>query len=97
MRSSCEAKAIAGLELMPPKREIVVTRNEQLHIGLFVCETVLEALIRTHPNKSELRRELSDRFAALQTNATLQESLGEQEEAHMKAAMDAFLMQIDGH
>ena len=74
-----------------------MTKNEQLHIGLLVCETVLEALIRTHPNKGELRRELTERFAALQVNATIQESLGEQEEAHMKASMDAFLLQVDGH
>ena len=69
-------------------------RNEQLHIGLIVCETVLEALIATHPNKAELRREIGQRFAALQLNAAADESLGEQEEAHMKAAIDAFLLQL---
>jgi hypothetical protein len=72
-----------------------VTKNEQLHIGLIVCETVLEALIRTHPNKPELRRELAQRFAALRVNADSDESWGEQEQAHLGASMDAFLLQLN--
>jgi len=72
-----------------------VTKNEQLHIGLMVCETVLEALIRTHPNRQELRRELSERFAALRVNAAGDDSFGEQEEAHLAATLDAFLLQLN--
>jgi hypothetical protein len=72
-----------------------VTKNEQLHLGLIVCETVLEALIRTHPNKQELRRELAERFAALRVSAASNESLGEQEQAHLAASMDAFLLQVN--
>jgi hypothetical protein len=69
-----------------------LTKNEQLHIGLVVCETVLEALIRTHPDKELLRRELADRFAALRVSAATEESLGEQEEAHLRASMDTFML-----
>ena len=72
-----------------------MTKNEQLHIGLVVCETVLEALIRTHPDKEALRRELSSRFAALRINAASDDSFGEQEEAHLTASTDAFLLQLN--
>jgi hypothetical protein len=72
-----------------------VTKNEQLHIGLIVCETVLEAVIRTHPNKQELRRELTERFAELRVNAASAELFGEQEQAHLAASMDAFLLQLN--
>ena len=72
-----------------------MTKNEQLHIGLIVCETVLEALIRTHPNKQELRRELTERFAELRVNAASAELFGEQEQAHLAASMDAFLLQLN--
>jgi hypothetical protein len=77
------------------RREATVTKHEQLHIGLIVCETVLQALIRTHPMKQELRRELADRFAALRVNAASAELFGEQEQAHMVASMDAFLLQLN--
>ena len=72
-----------------------MTKNEQLHIGLIVCETVLEAVIRTHPNKQELRRELTERFAELRVNAASAELFGEQEQAHLAASMDAFLLQLN--
>jgi len=72
-----------------------VTKNEQLHIGLIVCETVLEALLRAHPNKQELRRELVEAFAALRANAATADSFGEQEQAHLASSMDAFLLQLN--
>jgi hypothetical protein len=72
-----------------------MTRAEQLHIGLIVCETVLEALIRTHPNKQALRRELAERFAALRVNAASGDMFGEQEQAHLAASMDALLLQLN--
>ena len=75
-----------------------MTKENQLRVGLLVCETVLEALIRTHPNKEDLRRELAVRFAGLeQTALTGDEPLGEQEQTHMKATMSAFLWQLDEH
>jgi hypothetical protein len=48
----------------------------------------------THsPEQRALRSELQDRFAPL--DATSDESLGEQERAHLKIAMDAFLWLLD--
>jgi hypothetical protein len=72
-----------------------VTKKEHLHISLFICEAVLDALIRTHPNKEALRHELVQGFGALRVSAMGEESLGEQEEAYMKASMDAFLSRLD--
>jgi hypothetical protein len=72
----------------------IVTKIEQLYVGLIVCETVLEALIHTHPNKAELKRELTQRLAALQVNTEVEGALGEQEQAHMKATVDTFLLQL---
>jgi hypothetical protein len=72
-----------------------VTKENQLQIGLLVCETVLEALMSTHPNKGELRRELTGRLAALQVSAMGEGSLGEQQEAQLKTAVAAFLAKLD--
>ena len=72
-----------------------MTKENQLQVGLLVCQTLLEALIRTHPNKEALRRELNERFAFLEATAATDESLGAQERGHMKTAMDAFLWQLD--
>jgi hypothetical protein len=71
-----------------------VTKQEHLHIGLIVCETVLQALLRTHPNQQELRRELVERFAALRANAATTDAFGEQEQAHLASSMDAVLLQL---
>jgi hypothetical protein len=70
-----------------------VTKENQLQVGLLVCAAALRALIRTHPNKEALRGELEERFAALE--ATSDETLGQQQRAHMKIAMDAFLWPLD--
>ena len=72
-----------------------MTKENQLQVGLIVCEAVLEALMRTHPNKDELRRELSERFATLQVSAMSEGSLGDQEDAQLKTTMGAFLSNLD--
>ena len=72
-----------------------MTKENQLLVGPLVCETVLEALIRTHPNKETLRRELDERFAVLQATALTDEYLGAQERAHLTATMDSFSWQLD--
>ena len=72
-----------------------MTKENQLQVGLLVCEAVLEALMRTHPNKDELHRELSERFTALQVSAMSEGSLGAQEEAQLKTAMGAFLSNLE--
>ena len=75
-----------------------MTKQNQLRVGLLVCETVLEALIRTHPDKEALRTELAAGFAALeQTVLTAEEPLGAHEHTHMQMAMNAFLWQLDDH
>ena len=70
-----------------------MTKENQLQVGLLVCAAALRALISTHPNKDALRSDLQERFAVLE--ATSDESLGQQEIAHMKTAMDAFLWPLD--
>ena len=72
-----------------------MTKQEQLHIGLIVCQAVLEALIRTHPDKASLKRELSAQFETREVAAVTEDGLGEQEQAHLKASIDAFLWQLN--
>lgn len=72
-----------------------MTKENQLQIGLLVCETVLEALMSTHPDKGALRRELTQRFAALQVSAMGEDCLGEQQEAQLKTAVAAVLAKLD--
>ena len=75
-----------------------MTKENQLLVGLLVCETVLEALIRTHPNKEVLRPVLAAHFAGLEKTALIgDEPLGVQELEQMKVTMNAFLWQLDEH
>jgi hypothetical protein len=69
----------------------MLTKEHQLQLGLFVCETVLEALVRTHPEPARLQRELQQAFARCEAMAVTQEWFQQQECSHLQTSMNAFL------
>ena len=68
-----------------------MTKEHQLQLGLFVCESVLEALVRTHPEPARLHAELKQTFARCEAMLASQEWFEQQESSHLQTSMNVFL------